>query len=124
MSSRTLPQLLVERAAATPGAVALREKDRGIWQEMTWLQYLRHVEDFSLGLRALGLRQGEHVAIIGDNRPEWYIAELAAQAAGAASVGLFTFHFVGNERMRDCQSLHACGASSYSTKSSTPTTTR
>jgi long-chain acyl-CoA synthetase len=89
MHSDTLPRLLVERAVATAQQVAMREKDRGIWQEMTWAAYLDHVKQFSLGLRALGLERGDKVAIIGDNRPEWFIAELAAQAAGAASVGLF-----------------------------------
>src|SRR5205085_11579294 len=85
----TLPQLLLERAQATPHAVALREKDRGIWRELTWADYLARVQRFSLGLRALGLERGDKVAIIGDNRPQWIIAELAAQAAGAVSVGLF-----------------------------------
>jgi long-chain acyl-CoA synthetase len=89
MTAHTLPQLPAQRAASTPHAVALREKDRGIWREITWAQYFERVGRFSLGLRALGIQPGDKVAIIGDNRPEWYIAELAAQAAGAASVGLF-----------------------------------
>ena len=89
MTADTLPKLLIERARQTPDRVALREKDLGIWQEMTWSAYLERVKRFSLGLRALGLQRGDKVAIIGDNRPEWFIAELAAQAAGAASVGLF-----------------------------------
>jgi long-subunit acyl-CoA synthetase (AMP-forming) len=85
----TLPKLLLERARQTPDQVAVREKDFGIWQEMTWAEYLEQVKLFSLGLRTLGLQRGDKVAIIGDNRPEWFIAELAAQSAGAASVGLF-----------------------------------
>src|SRR5439155_26362851 len=52
-------------------------------------ELVAHVRRLSLGLRALGLQPGDKVAIIGDNRPEWFYAELAAQAAGAASVGLF-----------------------------------
>jgi long-chain acyl-CoA synthetase len=89
VSTETLPGLLVRRAAETPNEVALREKHRGIWREVSWNGYLERVKRFSLGLRALGLERGDHVAILGDNRPEWFIAELAAQAAGAASVGLF-----------------------------------
>ena len=89
MTPDTLPKLLVERAKTSPHAVALREKEFGIWREMTWAGYLEQVKLFSLGLRSLGLERGDKVAIIGDNRPEWFIAELAAQAAGAASVGLF-----------------------------------
>ena len=69
--------------------VALREKEFGIWQSVTWQQYLEHVRDFSLGLISLGLRPGEALGIIGDNRPEWVYAELAAQAAGAIPFGIF-----------------------------------
>jgi long-chain acyl-CoA synthetase len=86
---KTLPRLLVERAGRTPNAVALRKKDLGIWRELTWADYLARVKHLSLGLRSLGLAAGDRMAIIGDNRAEWFIAELAAHAAGAASVGLF-----------------------------------
>jgi long-chain acyl-CoA synthetase len=86
----TLPKLLDARAAQFGGGkVALREKEYGIWQETSWSGYRDHVRDFSLGLRALGLGPGEKVAVIGDNRPEWLYAELAAQAAGGVSVGLY-----------------------------------
>ena len=71
------------------GRIALREKEFGIWQSVTWQQYLEHVRDFSLGLISLGLRPGEALGIIGDNRPEWVYAELAAQAAGAIPFGIF-----------------------------------
>ena len=85
----TFPKLLQRNAAAHAGRVALREKDYGIWQETSWARYLERVRDLSLGLSALGLSRGDKVAILGDNRPEWVIAEIAAQAAGAASVGLY-----------------------------------
>jgi long-subunit acyl-CoA synthetase (AMP-forming) len=85
----TLPQLLVDRARSTPNAVALREKHLGIWEEVSWAKYLERVRLFALGLRTLGVSRGDKVAIIGDNRPEWFIAELSAQSLGAAAVGLF-----------------------------------
>jgi long-chain acyl-CoA synthetase len=87
---RTLPQFLLHRAAEWgERRTALREKDFGIWQSISWRAYLDNVRRLSLGLTTLGLVRGDKVAIIGDNRPEWFYAELAAQAAGAASVGLF-----------------------------------
>jgi len=89
MTGPTLPALLQERARRTPQQVALRAKELGIWRATTWAAYLDQVKLFSLGLRALGLEGGDHVAIIGDNRPETFIAELAAQSAGAVSLGLF-----------------------------------
>jgi long-chain acyl-CoA synthetase len=89
MTGPTLPALLQERAGRTPRQVALRAKELGIWREITWAEVLDQVRLFSLGLRALGLERGDKLAIVGDNRPETVVAELAAQAAGAASVGLF-----------------------------------
>ncbi len=85
----TLPKLLVRNARLFGNRTALREKELGIWQPIGWQAYLDAVRELSLGLAALGLRRGDKVAIIGDNRPEWVMAELAAQAAGAASVGLY-----------------------------------
>ena len=86
----TLPQFLLARAQEWGETrTALREKDLGIWRPISWAEYRDNVRRFSLGLMSLGLQPGDKVAIIGDNRPEWFFAELAAQAAGAASVGLF-----------------------------------
>jgi len=89
-TAKTLPELLVNNAARFGDRrAALREKEFGIWQSVTWQQYLEHVCDFSLGLLSLGLKRGDTVGIIGGNRPEWIYAELAVQAAGAIPFGIF-----------------------------------
>jgi long-chain acyl-CoA synthetase len=86
----TFPQLLRELAARHGDRRhALREKRYGIWQPHTWSDYERRVRDFACGLAALGFARGETLAILGDNRPEWVIAELAAQSLGGRSVGLY-----------------------------------
>jgi len=89
MSIDTLPKKLRENAQAFGDRVALREKRFGIWQAITWRQYLERVEAFALGLHKLGFGRGDRVAIIGDNRPEWVISELAAQSLGGASIGIY-----------------------------------
>lgn len=89
MVEQTLPQLLLRNARRFGKRVALREKEFGIWQTMSWDDYLAHVRNFCLGLVELGFEAGDKVAIIGDNRPEWVFAELAAQAAGGVSVGVY-----------------------------------
>ena len=86
---RSLPGLLAHRAEGTPDAVALREKEFGIWREITWAGYLDRVRRFSLGLEVLGVARGDRIAVVGDNRPEWMIAELAAQVLGALPLGLY-----------------------------------
>ncbi len=85
----TFPQLLIERVKEFGDRPALREKDYGIWQSITWREYLQHVRWFCQGLVHLGLTPEDTVAIIGDNRPEWIYSELAAQAAGAKSIGIY-----------------------------------
>src|SRR5207302_1797510 len=86
----TLPRLLSARAAgASARRVALRYKDRGIWQEVTWQDYQAHARAFGLGLAALGLAPGEKVAILCGNRPEWLYAEVGTLAAGGIAVGVY-----------------------------------
>src|SRR3990172_5164245 len=89
MAIDTLPKQLRENAKLFPGNIALREKHFGIWQSFTWAQYHERVRSFALGLHGLGFERGDRIAVVGDNRPEWVIAELAAQSLGGASVGIY-----------------------------------
>jgi len=85
-----LPSLLFQNARRFGHRrIALREKEFGLWQPVTWQQYLEHVRDLSLGLLSLGFRPGEALGIIGDNRPEWLYGELAAQSIGGVPFGIF-----------------------------------
>ena len=70
--------------------ICLRKKEFGIWQTYTWKDYYEHVKHFCLGLVSLGLEREDKVAIIGDNEPEWYFADLGVQSAGATAVGIYT----------------------------------
>ena len=85
----TLPKLLRYNAKFRADQIALREKEFGIWQSITWQEYYQRVRDFALGLKSLGIESGDKIAILGDNRPEWVIAELAAQSLGAISMGVY-----------------------------------
>lgn len=85
----TFPKLLAYNAANWPTAVALREKEFGIWNEYTWADYHRHVKLFALGMHALGIARGNSVGIIGDNRPEWVFGEIASHALGAMIFGMY-----------------------------------
>ena len=69
---------------------AMRYKHYGIWQSYTWQQYLDNVKYLALGLLAHGFQPGDKLLIIGDNCPEWYFAELAAQCNRGVSVGLYS----------------------------------
>jgi long-chain acyl-CoA synthetase len=85
----TFPKLLAHNAERHPDEIALREKDFGIWQAITWRQYQDWVEKRALALHHLGVRRGDVVGLIGDNRPSWVVGEIAAHALGALSLGLY-----------------------------------
>jgi long-chain acyl-CoA synthetase len=69
---------------------AMRHKHYGVWQPHTWKDYYLNVKQLALGLLAFGFEPGDKVMIIGDNAPQWYYAELAAQSNHGVSVGLFS----------------------------------
>src|SRR5213082_1954786 len=89
LAEDTFPKLLIKNAERMASRTALREKKLGIWHETSWTAYRDDVRDFALGLLGLGVGRGDKVAILGDNRPFWVCAELAAQSIGAASVGIY-----------------------------------
>ena len=69
---------------------AMRHKSFGIWQPYTWKDYYLNVKFLAFGLMSLGFRPGDKVLMAGDNAPEWYYAELAAQADHGVSVGAYS----------------------------------
>lgn len=85
----TFPKLLRSNARRFGSETAMREKDLGIWHVTTWSEYGRRVRDRALALHDLGIGKGDVVGIIGDNRPDWAISEIAVHAAGAVSLGLY-----------------------------------
>ena len=84
----TLPALLLDRAERAPGRTALRHKRRGVWEVTTWAGYAADAAAVGLALQGLGLRPGDHLAILAANRPEWLLADLGAQGVGAVTLGL------------------------------------
>jgi long-chain acyl-CoA synthetase len=85
----TFTHLLLEHAAQRPDAAALREKEFGIWQTLSWRALAAMVRELACGLHAAGLRRGEHIVVVGENRPRLYASMLAAQSLGAVPVPLY-----------------------------------
>lgn len=86
----TIPQILFKQAQRLKNRIAIRKKSLGIWETITWEEYLRYVKHVALGLLSLGVKRGDHVSIIMDNQPEWLFSELGAQSIGAITLNLFT----------------------------------
>jgi len=85
----TFPRLLREHARTRGGAAAMREKEYGIWQTISWQEMARMVEAMTCGLHQAGLQRGEHLVVIGSNRPRLYATMLAAQSLGAIPIPLY-----------------------------------
>jgi long-chain acyl-CoA synthetase len=85
----TYPKMLRLNAKEHGSEIALREKDFGLWRVFTWNDYQDRVRDFTLGMAVLGITRGDVIGIIGDNRPDWVAAEIAAHAIGGMSLGMY-----------------------------------
>ena len=86
----TLPQLFRHVVAERGDAVAMREKDLGVWRSVSWRQYGERARRAGLGLVSLGLRPRDVVSIIADNGPEWLYTDLGTMSAGGVTNGIYT----------------------------------
>lgn len=85
----TFPRLMFDHAQRRPDAPALREKVYGIWQTLTWAQLAALVREIAGGFAAAGLQRGQHIVVVGDNRPRLSATMLAAQSLGAVPIPLY-----------------------------------
>ena len=85
----TFPNLLLKHAAERPQAPAMREKEYGIWQTINWQDMATMVTHMACALHQAGLKRGEHMVVVGSNRPRLYATMLAAQSLGAIPIPLY-----------------------------------
>jgi long-chain acyl-CoA synthetase len=85
----TFPQRLLQHAADRPEAPAMREKEYGIWQTLSWASLATMVEQLAAGLHQAGLQRGDHMVVVGANRPRLYATMLAVQSLGAVPIPLY-----------------------------------
>lgn len=90
MAQNTVPKLFYHRVEKYKDRVALRKKELGIWNKITWRQYGQRVRQVGMALVALGLMPKDRVAIIGDNCPEWLYADLGNLSVNGVTVGVYT----------------------------------
>ncbi|MEL7116929.1 MAG: AMP-binding protein, partial [Pseudomonadota bacterium] len=85
----SIPALLARNARTYAASPAYREKEFGIWQSWTWAEAAEECRAIALGLLNLGVAEGDHIAIIGRNRPKLYMSMVSAQMVGAIPVPLY-----------------------------------
>src|SRR5260370_13150023 len=97
-SCRNLAAMFFEWAARRGDRPFLWAKADGAYRPISWRDAERQVRAMARGLRALGIRRGDRVGLVAENRPEWTIADLAIMAAGAITVPAYTTHGVDDFR--------------------------
>ncbi len=88
-TGETFPRCLLEQAQRNGEKPAIREKYLGIWQTWTWREVSEEVRALACGLAATGIKRGDKLALIGDNRPRLYWSMSAAQCLGAIPVPMY-----------------------------------
>ena len=87
--ANTTPRVFSATVARYGDRVALRHKDQGLWHDISWNRYFQNARAISLALMEMGLEKGDCVAIMGDNCPQWVLADMGIQCAGGVSVGIY-----------------------------------
>lgn len=87
---QTISEMFLNRVREHPDKVALRHKYLGIWRDVTWTEYFEQARNVTLGLVSLGVKPGDRVAVIGENRLEWLYADTGTICLGAVTVGVYT----------------------------------
>ena len=95
---RSLPAMFFDQAARLGDKPFLWAKRDGRYRSISWAAAARDVRRLALGLRSLGIAQGERVGLVSENRPEWVIADLAIMSAGAITVPAYVTHTVDDHR--------------------------
>jgi len=90
MRAPNFPTVFFEQAKKYGDRVALRNKDFGIWRRISWREYASEVRVAAAALLSAGVCHGDRIAILGENRPEWLICDLAAMTIGAVTCGIYT----------------------------------
>ena len=86
----TIPQFLLLNQKKNPDSPAIWEKKLGIWHELSWGQLAEEVRIVASGLLLEGVKRGDHVGLLGENRPHLFSAMAAVQWIGGVVVPLFT----------------------------------
>jgi long-chain acyl-CoA synthetase len=87
--ARNFPNLFFQDAAKRRGHIALRYKDYGIWNRISWQEYGEKVREVAAGLIALDLVPDEKVSIFGNNKPEWLFSQVGTMASRGVTCGIY-----------------------------------
>jgi long-chain acyl-CoA synthetase len=85
----TISQMFQAQASRYGSRAVLKAKQEGLYQDLSWSELQKQIEEAALGLMDLGIQPGDRVAILSENRPEWAVADLATLSVGAITVPVY-----------------------------------
>ena len=86
----SLPGLILAAVLRHNKQDALNHREDGKWLNIPAADFIERVKNVALGLAALGIRPGDRIALLSENRPEWSISDLAILSLGAINVPIYT----------------------------------
>jgi len=89
IAATRFPELFFHQVKKMGNRVSLRHKDFGIWNCISWKEYGQMVREATAAYISFGIKPGDRIAILGDNRPEWLVCHLGAMTAGAVTCGIY-----------------------------------
>ena len=89
MAAQTIIERFHERVRNHPDKLALRHKQGGQWQDITWRDYGERVRRAGKAYLALGIGHGDKVSLLSKNRPEWHVADIGCLSIGAAIAPIY-----------------------------------
>ncbi len=90
MTEEVVPKVFRQTVQKFGDRVALRKKEFGLWQDISWNGYYSLAKYVGSALISMGLEKGDCASIIGDNCPEWVIIDMGIQCAGGVAVGIYS----------------------------------
>ncbi len=86
----SVPRMFLKTVADRGPQVALRKKEYGLWRDITWNEYRDHARWVAYGLMSMGFEPGEKASVIGENAPQWVMADLGVMCSGGVTVGIYS----------------------------------
>lgn len=85
-----VPKLFEQTSKKFGKKIAMRHKDFGLWQEVSWADYYQNSQYLASGLIEIGMQPKDFISIIGENGPEWLYVDMGTQMVGGTVVGIYT----------------------------------
>ena len=86
---KSVAQIFRQQAEKYGDRLAVEKRLAGVWHGISWKEYYNSAKDVGLGLYSLGVRKGDRVSLLSQNRLEWIISDMGIMGIGACNVPIY-----------------------------------